>query len=147
MNQEIKITNEEWRKMLTDVDKQSERLRMHDERLGMHTVRLDRHRKQLDALEDAQLTLPTAIQKAVKDGMAPIFEKVMYHDKQFAMLELEKERKRADDAETAIEEAKERKRWLTRLIIGGFVGVLITSVIGGVISFYVAVLLNNMTGG
>lgn len=140
MEQEVKITNREWTKLTSKVDKV-------DKQSNANLERLNRHSKRIDELEDNQIKLPISIQKAVENGMAPVLEKVLAHDQKFSNIELNRERERAEIAERVIEESKEKKRWLVRIIIGALIAVFVTSVIGGVISFYIAVFLNNLGGG
>ncbi|RQW65781.1 hypothetical protein DUK53_14285 [Listeria sp. SHR_NRA_18] len=140
MEQEVKITNREWTQITNKVEKT-------EKQSTANLERLNRHSKRLDIIEDAQMTLPLAIQKAVEKGMAPTLEKVIIHDRKFSEIELNRERERAEKAEQIIEESKEKKRWLIRIIIGALIAVFFTSIIGGVISFYVAVFLNNLGGG
>ncbi|EUJ46656.1 hypothetical protein [Paenilisteria rocourtiae] len=140
MEQEVKITNREWTKLTSRVDKV-------DKQSNANLERLNRHSKRIDELEDNQIKLPISIQKAVENGMAPVLEKVLAHDQKFSNIELNRERERAEIAERVIEESKEKKRWLVRIVIAALIAVFVTSVIGGVISFYIAVFLNNLGGG
>lgn len=136
----MKITNREWTKLTSRVDKV-------DKQSNANLERLNRHSKRIDELEDNQIKLPISIQKAVENGMAPVLEKVLAHDQKFSNIELNRERERAEIAERVIEESKEKKRWLVRIVIAALIAVFVTSVIGGVISFYIAVFLNNLGGG
>ncbi|MHC5278955.1 hypothetical protein ACYRFT_01620 [Listeria kieliensis] len=120
MDQEIKITNREWAETKSAVDKNSKQTEINRERL-------DRHSKRLDQLEDANIAFPLAIQEAVKNGMAPVMEKLIKHDEKFVNIEIMKERERAEKAEHIIQEEKDRKKFFVRTIIT----VVITSVLGG----------------
>lgn len=140
MDKIVEITNKEWADLTHQVGE-------NERQLENNTNRLNRHSQRLDELEDEHIRLPLAIQQAVENGMSPVLEKVLAHDNKFATMEIEKERIRAERAESELEDRQERKRWMTRLIISGVIGVLITSVLGGIISFYVAVFLNNGMGG
>lgn len=73
LEQEVKITNREWTKLTSRVDKV-------DKQSNANLERLNRHSKRIDELEDNQIKLPISIQKAVENGMAPVLEKVLAHD-------------------------------------------------------------------
>ncbi|MBP1046396.1 hypothetical protein I6N96_08870 [Enterococcus sp. BWM-S5] len=133
MDKKIEITNKDWTDLTKTVSATEKQANANEERLN-------RHSKRLDALEDANVGLPLAIQQAVENGMSPVLEKVLNHDNKFASLEIEKERERAERAESELRATAERRQWMTRLIISGVIGVLITSIIGAMIAPYIRLL-------
>lgn len=135
MEKPIDITGREWSDLSKQVD-------LNKKQIEFNTQKLVRHSKRLEVIEDEQIKLPLSIQKAVENGMAPVLEKVLIHDNKFSELELNKEKEENERLSTILESHKDSKKWFNRALIG----VLITSIIGGIISFYIAVFLNNLGG-
>ncbi|SQC55319.1 hypothetical protein [Listeria newyorkensis] len=86
--------------------------------------------------------MPIDIEEAVRNGLAPLLDKVMTYEKKFMEIEITKERERADRAEQLVIEEKGRKQFIRRTIIAS----AITSVVGGglgiIITAFMANLLN-----
>ncbi|KGL45675.1 hypothetical protein [Listeria newyorkensis] len=135
MDQHVKITNEEWAK-IKQVAETGKSL------AGENKKRLDKHNERLDAIEDWKIALPIDIEEAVRNGLAPLLDKVMTYEKKFMEIEITKERERADRAEQLVIEEKGRKQFIRRTIIAS----AITSVVGGglgiIITAFMANLLN-----
>ena len=136
LNRPAEITTREWAENVNDLKNVIEDVEQHERRL-------DRHSEKIKELENNTSKLPDQIKDAVSDGMEKVLTRVLEHDAKFQSLETEKLNERLAKAEAEIQERKEKKKYYTRLIIGGVIGCLVTSVLGGVLSFYIAVFLNN----
>ncbi|WP_413480893.1 hypothetical protein [Carnobacterium maltaromaticum] len=69
MEQEIKITNEEWHRTKAEVEK-------HKDRLELHENRLNRHSSRLDQIEDNHIALPIAIKDAIESSLVPVLTEI-----------------------------------------------------------------------
>lgn len=137
MNKPVEITNGEWAQVTNNLQNNTREIIEHEDRLN-------RHSKEINALKQETSKLPYAIEKAVSSGMEKVLTKVLEHDRKFQSLETQKIEQRAIKAEKELEEQKERKRYYRKIITQAIIGCFITSVVGGILSFYVAVFLNNL---
>lgn len=137
MNKPVEITNGEWSQITNNLQNNTREILEHEERLN-------RHSKEITALKQETSKLPYAIEKAVSAGMEKVLTKVLEHDRKFQSLETQKIEQRAIKAEKELEAQKERKRYYRKIITQAIIGCFITSIVGGVLSFYVAVFLNNL---
>lgn len=137
MDRPVEISVREWTEHVNDV-------KDHEEKIEHHDLRLNRHSDRIKKLEESTNELPHAIQKAVSDGMEKVLSKVLELDKQFELFEREKLALRAIKAEKELEAQAEKKKYYRRIIVQTIVGCFITSVVGGILSFYVSVFLNNL---
>ena len=137
MNKPVKITNSEWAQITNNLQNNTREIIEHEDRLN-------RHSKEITALKQETSKLPYAIEKAVSAGMEKVLTKVLEHDRKFQSLETQKIEQRAIKAEKELEAQKERKRYYRKIITQAIIGCFITSIVGGVLSFYVAVFLNNL---
>lgn len=137
MNKPVEITNGEWSQVTNNLQNNTREILEHEERLN-------RHSKEITALKQETSKLPYAIEKAVSAGMEKVLTKVLEHDRKFQLLETQKIEQRAIKAEKELEAQKERKRYYRKIITQAIIGCFITSIVGGVLSFYVAVFLNNL---
>ncbi len=137
MNKPVEITNGEWAQVTNNLQNNTREILEHEERLN-------RHSKEITALKQETSKLPYAIEKAVSSGMEKVLTKVLEHDRKFQSLETQKIEQRAIKAEKELEAQKERKRYYRKIITQAIIGCFITSVVGGILSFYVAVFLNNL---
>lgn len=137
MDQPVKITNGEWAQVTNNLQNNTREIIEHEDRLN-------RHSKEINALKQETSKLPYAIEKAVSAGMEKVLTKVLEHDRKFQSLETQKIEQRAIKAEKELEAQKERKRYYRKIITQAIIGCFITSIVGGVLSFYVAVFLNNL---
>lgn len=137
MDQPVKITNGEWSQVTNNLQNNTREILEHEERLK-------RHSKEITALKQETSKLPYAIEKAVASGMEKVLTKVLEHDRKFQSIETQKIEERAIKAEKELEMQKERKRHYRKVIAQAVIGCLITSILGGILSFYLAVFLNNL---
>lgn len=137
MNKPVEITNGEWAQVTNNLQNNTREILEHEERLN-------RHSKEITALKQETSKLPYAIEKAVSSGMEKVLTKVLEHDRKFQSLETQKIEQRAIKAEKELEAQKERKRYYRKIITQAIIGCFITSIVGGILSFYVAVFLNNL---
>lgn len=137
MNSPIQISNGEWSQTMTNISNNTRVVQEHEERL-------DRHGQRIKALEDNTKEMPYAIQKAVSDGMEKVLTKVLEHDRKFQVIELEDVKQRAIKAEKELQAQQERKKYYRKVIAQAIIGCFVTSIVGGILSFYVAVFLNNL---
>lgn len=137
MNKPVEITNGEWAQVSNNLQNNTREILEHEERLN-------RHSKEITALQQETSKLPYAIEKAVSAGMEKVLTKVLEHDRKFQSLETQKIEQRAIKAEKELEAQKERKRYYRKIITQAIIGCFITSIVGGILSFYVAVFLNNL---
>ena len=137
MNKPVKITNGEWAQITNNLQNNTREIIEHEDRLN-------RHSKEITALKQETSKLPYAIEKAVSAGMEKVLTKVLEHDRKFQSLETQKIEQRAIKAEKELEAQKERKRYYRKIITQAIIGCFITSIVGGVLSFYVAIFLNNL---
>lgn len=137
MNKPVEITNGEWAQITNNLQNNTREIIEHEDRLN-------RHSKEINALKQETSKLPYAIEKAVASGMEKVLTKVLEHDRKFQSLETQKIEQRAIKAEKELEAQKERKRYYRKIITQAIIGCFITSIVGGVLSFYVAVFLNNL---
>lgn len=137
MDQPVKITNGDWAQVTNNLQNNTREIIEHEERLN-------RHSKEINALKQETTKLPYAIEKAVASGMEKVLTKVLEHDRKFQSLETQKIEQRAIKAEKELEAQKERKRYYRKIITQAIIGCFITSIVGGILSFYVAVFLNNL---
>lgn len=137
MNKPVEITNGEWAQITNNLQNNTREIIEHEDRLN-------RHSKEINALKQETSKLPYAIEKAVASGMEKVLTKVLEHDRKFQSLETQKIEQRAIKAEKELEAQKERKRYYRKIITQTIIGCFITSIVGGVLSFYVAVFLNNL---
>lgn len=137
MNKPVEITNGEWAQVTNNLQNNTREIIEHEERLN-------RHSKEITALKQETSKLPYAIEKAVSSGMEKVLTKVLEHDRKFQSLETQKIEQRAIKAEKELEAQKERKRYYRKIITQAIIGCFITSIVGGILSFYVAVFLNNL---
>lgn len=137
MNKPVEITNGEWSQVSNNLQNNTREILEHEERLN-------RHSKEITALKQETSKLPYTIEKAVSAGMEKVLTKVLEHDRKFQSLETQKIEQRAIKAEKELEAQKERKRYYRKIITQAIIGCFITSIVGGVLSFYVAVFLNNL---
>lgn len=137
MNKPVEITNGEWAQVTNNLQNNTREIIEHEDRLN-------RHSKEINALKQETSKLPYAIEKAVSSGMEKVLTKVLEHDRKFQSLETQKIEQRAIKAEKELEEQKERKRYYRKIITQAIIGCFITSIVGGILSFYVAVFLNNL---
>lgn len=137
MNKPVEITNGEWSQITNNLQNNTREIIEHEDRLN-------RHSKEINALKQETSKLPYAIEKAVASGMEKVLTKVLEHDRKFQSLETQKIEQRAIKAEKELEAQKERKRYYRKIITQAIIGCFITSIVGGVLSFYVAVFLNNL---
>lgn len=137
MNKPVEITNGEWSQVTNNLQNNTREILEHEERLN-------RHSKEISTLKQETSKLPYAIEKAVASGMEKVLTKVLEHDRKFQSLETQKIEQRAIKAEKELEAQKERKRYYRKIITQAIIGCFITSIVGGVLSFYVAVFLNNL---
>lgn len=137
MNKPVEITNGEWAQVTNNLQNNTREIIDHEERLN-------RHSKEITALKEETSKLPYAIEKAVSSGMEKVLTKVLELDRNFQSLEREKIEERAIKAEKELEAQKERKRYYRKIITQAIIGCFITSIVGGILSFYVAVFLNNL---
>lgn len=137
MNKPVEITNGEWAQVTNNLQNNTREIIGHEDRLN-------RHSKEINALKQETSKLPYAIEKAVSSGMEKVLTKVLEHDRKFQSLETQKIEQRAIKAEKELEAQKERKRYYRKIINQAIIGCFITSVVGGILSFYVAVFLNNL---
>lgn len=137
MNKPVEITNGEWSQITNNLQNNTREIIEHEDRLN-------RHSKEINALKQETSKLPYAIEKAVASGMEKVLTKVLEHDRKFQSLETQKIEQRAIKAEKELEAQKERKRYYRKIITQAIIGCFITSIVGGFLSFYVAVFLNNL---
>ena len=137
MNKPVEITNGEWSQITNNLQNNTREIIEHEDRLN-------RHSKEINALKQETSKLPYAIEKAVSAGMEKVLTKVLEHDRKFQSLETQKIEQRAIKAEKELEAQKERKRYYRKIITQAIIGCFITSIVGGVLSFYVALFLNNL---
>lgn len=137
MDQPVKITNGEWSQVTNNLQNNTREILEHEKRLK-------RHSKEITALKQETSKLPYAIEKAVASGMEKVLTKVLEHDRKFQSIETQKIEERAIKAEKELEMQKERKRHYRKVIAQAVIGCLITSILGGILSFYLAVFLNNL---
>lgn len=137
MNKPVEITNGEWSQVTNNLQNNTREIIEHEERLN-------RHSKEISALQQETSKLPYAIEKAVSAGMEKVLTKVLEHDRKFQSLETQKIEQRAIKAEKELEAQKERKRYYRKIITQAIIGCFITSIVGGILSFYLAVFLNNL---
>lgn len=137
MDQPVKITNGDWAQVTNNLQNNTREIIEHEDRLN-------RHSKEINALKQETSKLPYAIEKAVSSGMEKVLTKVLEHDRKFQSLETQKIEQRAIKAEKELEAQKERKRYYRKIITQAIIGCFITSIVGGILSFYVAVFLNNL---
>lgn len=137
MNKPVEITNGEWAQVTNNLQNNTREIIEHEDRLN-------RHSKEINALKQETSKLPYAIEKAVASGMEKVLTKVLEHDRKFQSLETQKIEQRAIKAEKELEAQKERKRYYRKIITQAIIGCFITSIVGGILSFYVAVFLNNL---
>lgn len=137
MNKPVEITNGEWAQVTNNLQNNTREIIEHEDRLN-------RHSKEINALKQETSKLPYAIEKAVSSGMEKVLTKVLEHDRKFQSLETQKIEQRAIKAEKELEAQKERKRYYRKIITQAVIGCFITSIVGGILSFYVAVFLNNL---
>lgn len=137
MNKPVEITNGEWAQVTNNLQNNTREILEHEDRLN-------RHSKEINALKQETSKLPYAIEKAVASGMEKVLTKVLEHDRKFQSLETQKIEQRAIKAEKELEAQKERKRYYRKIITQAFIGCFITSIVGGILSFYLAVFLNNL---
>lgn len=137
MNKPVEITNGEWAQVTNNLQNNTREIIEHEDRLN-------RHSKEINALKQETSKLPYAIEKAVSSGMEKVLTKVLEHDRKFQSLETQKIEQRAIKAEKELEAQKERKRYYRKIITQAIIGCFITSIVGGILSFYVAVFLNNL---
>lgn len=137
MNKPVEITNGEWAQVTNNLQNNTREILEHEERLN-------RHSKEITALKQETSKLPYAIEKAVSSGMEKVLTKVLEHDRKFQSLETQKIEQRAIKAEKELEAQKERKRYYRKIITQAIIGCFITSIVGSILSFYVAVFLNNL---
>lgn len=137
MNKPVEITNGEWSQVTNNLQNNTREILEHEERLN-------RHSKEITALKQETSKLPYAIEKAVSSGMEKVLTKVLEHDRKFQLLETQKIEQRAIKAEKELEAQKERKRYYRKIITQAIIGCFITSIVGGILSFYLAVFLNNL---
>lgn len=137
MNKPVEITNGEWAQVTNNLKNNTREILEHEERLNHHS-------KEITALKQETSKLPYAIEKAVSAGMEKVLTKVLEHDRKFQSLETQKIEQRAIKAEKELEAQKERKRYYRKIIAQAIIGCFITSIVGGILSFYVAVFLNNL---
>lgn len=137
MNKPVEITNGEWSQVTNNLQNNTREIIEHEDRLN-------RHSKEISALQQETSKLPYAIEKAVSAGMEKVLTKVLEHDRKFQSLETQKIEQRAIKAEKELEAQKERKRYYRKIIVQAIIGCFITSIVGGILSFYVAVFLNNL---
>lgn len=137
MNSPVTITNGEWNQTQLAIAENTKAANEHEERL-------DNHGQRLRALEANTNEIPHAIQEAVTNGMKEVLTKVLEHDRKFQSIEYKEFEKRALKAEREIEAQKEKKRYYRKIITQAVIGCFITSIVGGILSFYLAVFLNNL---
>lgn len=137
MNKPVEITNGEWAQVTNNLQNNTREIIEHEDRLN-------RHSKEINALKQETSKLPYAIEKAVASGMEKVLTKVLEHDRKFQSLETQKIEQRAIKAEKELEAQKERKRYYRKIITQAIIGCFITSIVGGILSFYLAVFLNNL---
>ena len=137
MNKPVEITNGEWAQVTNNLQNNTREIIEHEDRLN-------RHSKEISALQQETSKLPYAIEKAVSSGMEKVLTKVLEHDRKFQSLETQKIEQRAIKAEKELEAQKERKRYYRKIITQAIIGCFITSIVGGILSFYVVVFLNNL---
>lgn len=137
MNKPVEITNGEWAQVTNNLQNNTREIIEHEDRLN-------RHSKEISALKQETSKLPYAIEKAVSAGMEKVLTKVLEHDRKFQSLETQKIEQRAIKAEKELEAQKERKRYYRKIITQAIIGCFVTSIVGGILSFYVAVFLNNL---
>lgn len=137
MNKPVEITNGEWSQVTNNLQNNTREIIEHEDRLN-------RHSKEINALKQETSKLPYAIEKAVSAGMEKVLTKVLELDREFQSLEKQKIEQRAIKAEKELEAQKERKRYYRKIITQAIIGCFITSIVGGILSFYLAVFLNNL---
>lgn len=137
MDRPVEISVREWAEHVNDV-------KDHEENIERHEVRLNRHAEKIKQLEANTSELPHAIQKAVADGMEKVLTRVIELDRRFDSLDREKLTMRAIKAEKELEAQAEKKKYYRRIIMQAIIGCFITSIVGGILSFYIAVFLNNL---
>ena len=133
MDNEAKISNNEWADLTHQVKENKEQI-------GYLKERTDKHSRKIDELEDNHIKLPMAIQQAVENGMAPVLEKVLKHDEMFRELALIKEREAKEQLLKAMEEEQERKRWFIRSVLGS----VIAGIVGPALTILGYILFNNI---
>lgn len=129
MDQPVKITNGDWSQVTNNLQNNTREILEHEERLN-------RHSKEITDLKQETSKLPYAIEK--------VLTKVLEHDRKFQSIETQKIEERAIKAEKELEAQKERKRHYRKVITQAVIGCLVTSILGGILSFYLAVFLNNL---
>lgn len=137
MNSPVQITNGEWNQTMIALSENTKAVQEHEDRL-------DNHGERIKKLEDNTKEMPYAIQKAVSDGMEKVLTKVLEHDRKFQAIELEEVKQRAIKAEKELQAQQERKKYYRKVIAQAIIGCFVTSIVGGILSFYVAVFLNNL---
>lgn len=137
MNSRVQITNGEWNQTMLSLAENTKAVQDHEERL-------DKHSQRIKYLEDNTKEMSYAIQKAVSDGMEKVLTKVLEHDRKFQSIEMQEIEQRAIRAEKELQAQQEIKKYYKKVITQAIIGCLITSIFGGILSFYVAVFLNNL---
>jgi len=69
LDQEIRITNEEWHRTKAEVEK-------HKDKLELHEKRINRHSERLDQVEDNNIALPIAIKDAIESSLVPVLTEI-----------------------------------------------------------------------
>ncbi len=131
----VKLTNREW-------SEATQQIKQNTDDIVEDRARLNRHSETIKRLERNYLELPMSIEKAVSKGMQEVLNKVMEHEAKFQALETQKLSESLMKAQQELEEVKQRKEHYRKVVFGCF----ITSAISGVLSFYIAALLNNLAG-
>lgn len=131
----VQLTNREW-------NEATQQIKQNTDDIIEDRARLNRHSETLKRLERNSLEIPMAIEKAVTKGMQEVLNKVMEHEAKFQAMETQKLSESLMKAQQELEEIKQRKAHYRKVIFGCF----ITSAISGVLSFYIAALLNNLAG-
>lgn len=123
MEQEIKITNEEWHRTKAEVEKHKDRLELHENRLNRHSARLDQ-------IEDNHIALPIAIKDAIESSLVPVLTEIREQNKK-----IEKQAEKINE----LEKQKLQSRYDSSSKI-------IWALVLGAISYFLVLLLSNLFG-
>lgn len=127
------VTFKDWTEASVQIGKNAEKIGEHDNELG-------RLRKKIEGLQKSNYELPMSIQEAVTKGIQPVLDRVLEYDNKFQQLELQRVQDEKDRLQARLEEQKEREKYFRRTVFTAF----LTSVISGVVGFYISIFLNNL---
>lgn len=131
MKKEVKISYKELVYLKNKIE-------MNSKLIDNNTKSLEKYINKLEEAENVYKLLPITLEEAIKKSLTPIMDKLLTYDKKFHELELEKETTKNEYYKRIIEEQKEKKKYFNRMVMS----CIVTSIVSGILSFYLMSILN-----